>query len=103
MIVQIDDKTRICGTSTCWQLEYLGQRKGQPYWEPKRYFGTFRQALERATDDEIRTHPATSLSEAITAVSDINRQYGELFGLHLPAAEVQQSKIRRKQLGMEAA
>ena len=59
MIIQIDEKTRIHGTSMCWQLERQKYRKEKgPVWEPYKYFATFGQALGAAGADEIRTHPA---------------------------------------------
>lgn len=88
MIIQIDEKTRIHGTSMCWQLERQKHRKEKgPVWEPYKYFATFGQALGAAGADEIRTHPAHTLTEAIEAATAIIQKYSEL----LP------SKIERRE------
>ena len=82
MIIQIDEKKRIHGTSMCWQLERPKHRKETGLvWEPYKYFATFGQALGAAGEEEIRTHPARTLAEAIAAVSTISQKYGELFRL----------------------
>ena len=82
MIIYIDAKTRIHGTSMCWQLERQKHRKEKGLvWEPYKYFATFRQALAAAGVKEIRTHPAHTLTEAIEAVSAIMQKYGDLLGL----------------------
>lgn len=99
MIIPLNEKTRIRGTARCWQIEYLGQHDGEPHWEPKRYFLTFRQALERAADDEIRSHPARTIPDAIEAVSAISRKYGELFGINLSEADQHQVGIRQNLRG----
>lgn len=79
MIIQIDEKTRIRGTSMCWQLERCKNKGG--VWKPYKYFKTFGLALSAAGEAEIRTHPANTLSEAIEAASAITQKYGELFAL----------------------
>ena len=100
VIITLSETTRIRGTSRCWQLERPRSKNGRTKWEPYKYFLTFRQALDKAGDDEVRNHPAKTIPEAIEAIADINRKHGELFGLHLPAAESHQSKIRRNMLGI---
>ena len=99
MIIRIDSKKRIRGTSRCWQIEHLGQRNGESYWEPRKYFLTFRQALQRAADDEIRCHSASTIPDAIEAVADISRKYGELFGVNLDNAERHQVTVRENLRG----
>jgi len=78
MIIQLDDDTRIKGTSRCWELQRQRNYKGGMRWEPYKWFSTFRQALDEAVHSEIRTHPANSLSEAIEAVSGLVHTYEEL-------------------------
>ncbi len=78
MIIPIDEKTRIVGTSRAWELQRRRNYKGGKRWEPYKWFSTFRSALEEAVHREIRTHPAASLSEAIEAVSVLVRRYEEL-------------------------
>ena len=74
MMIPIDESTRIVGTSRSWELQRLRNRKGAPFWEPFKWFSTFRQALEEAVHREIRLHPAQTLDEAISAVSDVIRR-----------------------------
>ena len=99
MIIPVSEKVRIRGTETCWQLERRRRRKGALIWEPYKYFGTFRQALTKAGDDEIRLHPAANLTEAIEAVADISRRYGELLGANLDEADEHQAAIRQHHRG----
>ncbi len=94
MIIQIDEKTRIHGTSMCWQLERQKHRKEKgPVWAQYKYFATFGQALAAAGEEEIRTHPAHTLTEAIEAVSAITQKYGELLGL----LEIERREMRRNE------
>ena len=78
MIIQIDDKTRIKGTSHCWELQTHRLYKGGMKWEPFKYFPSFRQAVADAVHREIRIHPAHGIAEAILAVAVIVRKYEEL-------------------------
>ena len=78
MIIPIDEKTRIVGTSRAWELQRNRSYKGGKRWEPYKWFSTFRSALEEAVHREIRTHPANTLSEAIEAVSGVVQKYEEL-------------------------
>ena len=78
MIIPIDAKTRIVGTELAWELQRQRNYKGGKKWEAYNYFISFRQALEEAVQREIRTHPATSLSEAIEAVSGLVQKYEKL-------------------------
>ena len=78
MIIPINAEIRIKGTETCWELQRVRSKKGQQVWEPFKYFSTFRQALEEAVQREIRRHPATTLSDAIRAVSNIVQKYEDL-------------------------
>ena len=78
MIIQLDSKTRIVGSNRAWELQRQRNYKGDKRWEPFKWFTTFRSALEDAVHREIRTHPATSLSEAIEAVSGLVLKYEKL-------------------------
>ena len=78
MIIPIDDRTRIVGTSRAWEIQRHRNYKGGKRWEPYKWFSTFRSALEEAVHHEIRIHPAASLSDAIEAVSGIIQRYDEL-------------------------
>jgi hypothetical protein len=78
MIIQIDPNTRIVGTERAWELQRIRNFKGSTRWEPYKWFTTFRYALEEAVQRDIRLHPATSLSEAIEAVSDVVQKYEKL-------------------------
>lgn len=78
MIVPIDEKIRIVGTSRAWELQRRRSYKGGKRWEPYKWFTTFRCALEEAVHREIRIHPAHGLSEAILAVADVVQKYEEL-------------------------
>ena len=78
MIIQIDEKTRIKGTSRCWELQRIRNYKGEKKWEPYKWFRTFRQALDEAVHKEIRLHPARTLADAIDAVSAVVRRISKL-------------------------
>jgi len=78
MIIQIDEKTRIKGTSRCWELQRIRNYKGEKKWEPYKWFSTFRQALDEAVHKEIRLHPARTLADAIDAVSVLVRRISKL-------------------------
>ena len=78
MTITLDQKTRIIGTGYGWALQKKRNFKGGDRWESYRWFSTFRHALEDAVHSEIRTHPATSVSEAIDAVSAIVQRYEQL-------------------------
>lgn len=78
MIIQIDPETRIQGTRRCWELQRLRRFKKTHRWEAYKWFSTFRQALEEAVHREIRLHPATTLSDAIVAVSDVTQRFERL-------------------------
>ena len=78
MIIQLDSRTRIVGTSRAWELQRLRNYKGGKKWEPYKWFSTFRQALDEAVHSEIRTHPAHTLVEAIEAVSAVVRRVSKL-------------------------
>ena len=41
MIIEIDNKTRIRGTESCYQLERPRNRKGQIKWEPYEFYSKF--------------------------------------------------------------
>ena len=67
MIIHIDEKTRVHGTSMCWQLERQKRRKEKGLvWEPYKYFATFGQAMAAAGEgraaDSFGSSPALSLS-----------------------------------------
>ena len=78
MIIPIDENTRIVGTERAWELQRQRNFKGGKKWEAYKWFISFRHALEEAVQREIRTHPATSLSEAIEAVSGLVQKYEKL-------------------------
>ena len=78
MIIDLDTKTRICGTERCWELQRLRNYKGGKKWEPYKWFTTFRHALAEAVQGEIRIHPAHGITEAIEAVSAITQKYEQL-------------------------
>ena len=78
MIIQIDQETRIVGTKRAWELQSIRNYKGDKIWEPYKWFTKFRYALEEAVQRDIRMHPASSLAEAIEAVSDVVQKYEKL-------------------------
>ena len=85
MIIPIDEKRRIVGTERAWELQRarIKKDKADPntkitYWEPYKYYTTFRQALGEAVQREIRIHPAHGIAEAIEAVSQTVEKFEEL-------------------------
>ncbi|WP_405222212.1 hypothetical protein [Lentisalinibacter sediminis] len=88
MIVHISEERRIKGGELAWELQKPRKRKGKTGWESFKWFNSFGSALESAVREEIRLHPAQTLSEAIEAVSGIVRRYNEL----IPA----EFELRRK-------
>ncbi len=83
MIIEIDPKTRIHGTDTCWQLERPYLDKGTVKWRPYKYC-VARDAVREAAHAEIRTNPATTIADALEAVRVISRKYNDLVKVHLP-------------------
>ena len=78
MIIQIDEKTRIKGTTHCWELQSHRPYKGGMKWQPFKYFPSFRQAVADAVHREIRLHPARTLADAIDGVADVVQKYEQL-------------------------
>ena len=79
MIIPIDEKTRIRGTETCWQLEKTRTVKGETEWRPFKYFTTFGEALHAAAQREIRTFPSNGIAEAIAACNRVTQKYAQIF------------------------
>ncbi len=88
MIIHLDNKTRICGTEHCWQLEKSRIVKGQTRWAAFKYFSDLGQAVSAAVRREIRLHPANGLTDAITAVDQIAARYNELLDAALAEVEL---------------
>jgi len=88
MIVQISEDRRIRGGERAWELQRPRTRKGKTGWESFKWFNSFGSALESAVHEEIRAHPAQTLSEAIEAVCGIVQRYNQL----IPA----EFELRRK-------
>ena len=65
MIIQISETRRIKGGELAWELQRPRIRKGKAAWESFKWFNSFGSALESAVHEEIRLHPAQTLSEAI--------------------------------------
>ena len=78
MIIQIDEKTRIKGTKNCWELQRPRSRNGVLSWEPDKWFTSFGRAVEHAINREIRLHPASTLIEALHAVSEVLQRFNAL-------------------------
>ena len=79
MIIPLDDKTRIRGTESCWQLEKTKVVKGEVEWRPHKYFNSMDKALREAAQREIRTFSSTSLSDAIEACNRVTQKYAQIF------------------------
>ena len=79
MIIPLDDKTRIRGTTECWQLEKQKKVKGQLEWRAFKYFKSMDSALHEAAQCEIRTFPATGIAEAIGACNRVTQKYAQIF------------------------
>ena len=79
MIIPLDDKHRIRGTEHCWQLEKIKIVKGKIEWRPFKYFKSMDSTLREAAQREIRTFPATGVTEAIAACDQILSKYAEIF------------------------
>ena len=71
MIINLDSKSRIRGTSLCWQLENLTLSKGKREWRPIGYYSTLNGAVRGAVQRQIRTAPAEGVNESIRAVDAI--------------------------------
>ncbi|WP_405241505.1 hypothetical protein [Lentisalinibacter salinarum] len=78
MIVQVSNERRIKGGERAWELQRPRVRKGKTDWESFKWFNSFGSALESAVREEIRLHPAQTLTEAIEAVSGVVRRYNAL-------------------------
>ena len=83
MIIDLDAKTRIRGTSDCWQLEFVRISNGKPEWRPRKFFASLEQAVNAASAMEIRTSPAHGVVEAKAACERIAKKYEEILsGVH---------------------
>ncbi len=78
MIIPLDDKTRIRGTTECWQLEKQKKVKGQLEWRAFKYFTTMDSALQEAAQREIRTFPAMGVTEAIEASRRVTHKFAQI-------------------------
>jgi hypothetical protein len=56
-----------------------GKKAGTVEWTPYKYFGTLESALSEALQREIRTHPASTIPEAIEAVKTALAKYTAIF------------------------
>ena len=79
VIIPINDKLRIRGTEHCWNLEKATTRKGQPDWLAYKFYVAMADAVGEACQREIRTHPATGLTDALQAVDEIVGRYARIF------------------------
>ncbi len=79
MIIPLDDKLRIRGTSECWQLERLNVVNDEPVWKPYKYFVTVDSALHSAAQRELRLFPSNTLSEALDACVRVTQKYARIF------------------------
>ncbi len=78
MIIKVDSDMQIRGTPLCWKIEQKRKRKGVDEWCALSYHSTFGDALGAACRREIRTHPATTLAQAIAAADEVAVRYGRL-------------------------
>ena len=79
MIIPLDDKTRIRGTTECWQLEIAKVVKGEVEWRPYKYLNSMDRALHEAAQPEIRTSEASGLTEALAACEAVTAKYAKIF------------------------
>ena len=79
MIIPLDDKTRIRGTTECWQLEKRKNVKGRFEWRAFKYFTTMDNALHEAAQREIRIYPAQGIVEAIDGCNRVTQKYAQIF------------------------
>lgn len=75
MIINLDAKTRIRGTTHCWQLERGYVNKGEMRWHAEKYFVTFHAAVLEAYRHEIRTHHAEGIDQALQAAEQALAKY----------------------------
>ena len=76
LIIHLSEKLRIRGTERAWQLESL---KSDGEWRAFKYFTTMDSALHEAAQREIRTIPATGITEAIDACHAVTAKYAKIF------------------------
>ena len=76
MIIPLDEKNRIRGTESCWQLE-SSNKNGE--WQPYKYFPSIGSALREAAQREIRTSETRDLSEALAACEAVTAKYARIF------------------------
>ena len=76
VIIPLSDKTRIRGTNLAWQLESL---KSDGEWRATKYYQSFGVALREAAQREIRTFPATGITEALAACEAVTAKFANIF------------------------
>lgn len=79
MIIPLDDKLRIRGTTECWQLEKLKKVKDHFEWRAFKYFTTVDNALHEAAQRELRLFSSNTLSEALDACNRVTHKYSKIF------------------------
>ncbi len=78
MKIKLSEDLRIMGTEHAWALQRRRVVKGEERWESFRWYPTFGSAVSDALHKDIRLHPATTLVEAIKAVSSLVHRYTNL-------------------------
>ncbi len=78
MIIQLDSIHRIKGGDFAWELQRLRGSEGSPRWRSYKWFDSFGSAVQEAALAEIRSDPASSLSEALNAVRRVTHKYERL-------------------------
>ncbi len=80
MIIPLDDKLRIRGTTECWQLEQLKKIKDANEWRAFKYFTTVDNALHETAQRELRVYPTQTLAEASDTCNRVTHKYSKIFG-----------------------
>lgn len=78
MIIPVTDNRRIYGGERDWAVQRPMKRKDGIEWQSFRYYSSFAGAMESCVHEEIRLHPAHTLTEAIEAVHKLIHKYEAL-------------------------
>ena len=95
MIIPIDKKTRIFGTSRCWEIQRMRLSQGAEKWEPKQFYPKLGQALAAAGEREIRLAEGNGLADAIRAFTEVSQRYEKALDGALEEVSQRANELKR--------
>jgi len=72
MILPIDNKWRLAGTSHAWTIEKSRLKKGKKTWEAIKWYGSLESATKALGDLMVRSSEAKTLADALLEVQNVS-------------------------------